>query len=523
MQCRRVRALTFVCLCLIAFAASGTAYAAQEKADASAAPRPPKEARRAFEKAAAALKAKRADEAVRDYEQAVTLFPGYAEAWYELGKLRLEHRQPDAARNALESAIRADPKYAQPYLTLAILEHAAGHWKQLVDLTDALLRLDAIDFPQAWLLNSVGNYNNRNLEAAEKSAWEAARLDPHQKFPDTRRLLGLILAQRGDFAGEADQFREYLRLVPSGPDSDAIRAKLAEVAKRTGSIASAESSPVFRTETTLAVVGFQLRQNKGQPVYNLRAEDIEVREDGVAQKIAVFEGGPLSSRTVPVEISLLFDCSASVDLVAAFGSHVFRENLLDEFPNASIAIYGFSDNLVRLSRPTRDAGALKKAMDMVAAIPKRDTPLFGSIADTVRDAASTGANVIRMLVIFSDGESASLGDENRADEATRVAGESGTALFPVMLSKSAPSMDSVDSIHDFMNLASATGGRELQGLMGVDVLPSILKALAREIRSGYIAGFYVPVSGEQKRHKIEVVLRSKDQGRLYGGSRILMH
>jgi VWFA-related protein len=524
MQGRPMRVLTFVLIGLAAIKASAAAPAAQEKADASTAPpAPPKEARRAFEKAAAALKAKRTDEAIRDYEQAVTVFPGYAEAWYELGKLRLEQQQPDAARKALESAIQADPKYAGAYMTLAILEHAARRWKQLVDVTDALVRLDAIDFPQAWLLNSVGNYNNRNLEAAEKSAREAERLDPRRKFPETWRLLGLILAQRGDFAGEADQFREYLRLVPSGPDSEAIRAKLAETAKRTGSGASAVSSPTFRTETTLAVVGFQLRQNKGQPIHNLRAEDIEIREDGVAQKIAVFEGGPVSARTVPVEISLLFDCSASVERIAAFGPHVFRESLLDEFPNASIAIYGFSDDLVRFARPTRDADALKKAMDAVAAIPKGDTPLFGSIADTVRDAATTGANVIRMLVIFSDGESAWLGDQGRAGEAARVAGESGTALFPVMLSKSALSMDSVDSIHDFMNLASATGGREFQGLMGTDVLPSTLKALAGEIRSGYVAGFYVPVSGEQKRHKIEVVLRSKDQGRLYGGSRVLVH
>jgi VWFA-related protein len=519
-----MRALTFVLLGLTALAASGTAQTDPESADTSAAPpRPPKEARRAFEKAAEALKSKRPDEAMRDYERAVTLFPRYAEAWYELGKLQLEHDQPDAARKALESAIQADHRYSEPYMTLAILEHGARHWKQLVEVTDALLRIDAIDFPQAWLLNAVGNYNNRNFAAAEKSAREAERLDPRRKFPETWRLLGLILAQRDDFAGEADQFREYLRAVPAGPDSEAIRAKLTEVVKRTGSAASAESSPTFRAETTLAVVGFQLRQNKGQPIYHLRAEDIEVREDGVAQRIAVFEGGRVASRTVPVEISLLFDCSASVERIVAFAPQIFRENLLDEFPNASISIYGFSDALVRFSRPTRDAGALKKAMDMVAAIPKGDTPLFGSIADTVRDASTTGANVIRMLVIFSDGESASLGDEGRAGEATRVAEESGTALFPVMLSKSTLSMDSADSIHDFMNLASSTGGREFQGLMGADVLPSILKALAGEIRSGYVAGFYVPVSGGQKRHKIEVVLRSKDQGRLYGGSRILMH
>jgi VWFA-related protein len=511
-----MRALTLVFLSLAVLSGWSAAQIDQP-------PAPTKEALRAFDKAEAALKAKRVDEAMRDYEQAVALFPGYAEAWYELGKLRLDHQQPDGARNALEQAIRADPKYAEAYLTLAILEMGARHWKQLVEATDVLLRLNAIDFPQAWLFNAVGNYNNHDPETAEKSAREAERLDARQRFPESWRLLGLILAKRGDFAGAAEQFREYLRLMPSGPDSDAIRAKLADIAKSAVSADGAGSSPTFRAETTLAVVGFQLRQKKGEPIRELRAEDIEVREDGVGQKIAVFEGGSSAARTVPVEISLLFDCSASVDRISATSLRVFRDSLLDEIPNVAIAIYGFSDDLVRLARPTRDAAALKKAMDLVAGIPKNDTPLFGSIADTVRDAATTGANAIRMLVIFSDGESASFGDDNRASEAIRVAGESGTMLFPVMLSKLSGSMDAASSIRDFMGLASATGGKEYQGLMGTDVLPTVLKSLAGEIRAEYIAGFYVPVTGQPKRHQIEVVLRSKDQGRLYGGSRVLVH
>ena len=520
-----VRALNCVLLGLIAVAASGAPSADQERKDpGTTAPLPPKEARRAFEKAGAALKAKRADEAVRDYEQAVAVFPGYAEAWYELGKLRLDSGQPDAARYAFETAIQADAKYVGAYMMLATLEYGARHWKQLVEVTDKLLRLDAIDFPQAWLLNALGNYNDRNLEAAEKSAREAERLDTRQRFPETRRLLGLILAQRGDFAGEAGEYREYLKVAPAGPEAQTVRAKLAEAVERTGNAADPESGPTFRTETSLAVVRFQVRQNKGKPIHNLLPEDIEVREDGVPQKIAVFEGGSVSSHTVPVEISLLFDCSSSVERIAVTSPSVFRENLLDEFPNTAIAIYGFSDDLARLARPTRDAGVLKRAMDLVASIPKRDTPLFGSIADTIRDAATTGANVIRMVVIFSDGESASMGDEGRADEVTRAARESGTTIFPVMLNKSAAlSMDSADSIHDFMSLAPATGGREFEGFMGTDVLPSVLKALASEVRSEYIAGFYVPVSGWQKPRQIEVVLRSKDRGRLYGGSRILVH
>ena len=517
MRGRPTRAPALVLLCIATLAASDPPTA------------PPKQARRAFDKAAAALKAKHPDEALRDYEQAVTLFPAYAEAWFELGKLRFDREQPAAARNAFEAAIRADPKFADPYLRLAVLEYAAQHWDQLVDVTDRLLGIDAIDFPQAWTLNAAGHYNNRNLEAAEKSAREAERSDPGRRFPETWRLLGLILAARGDFAGAAEQFREYLRAAPPGPQAEAIRASLAEAARRageTGVTADAASSPTFRSQTNLAVVRFQVRPNKGQPIPILRPEDIEVREDGVAQKIAVFEGGPASPRTVPVEISLLFDCSASVERIAALSPQIFRENLLDEFPNVAIAVYGFSDVLARLTRPTRDAAVLKKALDLAAAIPQRDTPLFGSIADTIHDAATTGAHVIRMALVFSDGESTSPGDDSRAAEAARAAEESGTAIFPVMLNKPAGldhSAQYAESIHDFMNLAQETGGKGFQGFMGTDLLPQTLKALAGEIRSDYMAGFYVRVSGEQKRHRIEVVLRSKEQGRLYGGSRVLVH
>ncbi len=483
---------------------------------------PSKEARRAFDKAIAEVKAQRPDDAIRDFEQAVALFPAYSEAWCQLGKLQFTEHQPDAARKSFEAAIHADPKYTAAYRMLAVLEQSARRWKPLIDVTDALLRLDASDYPQAWLLNGVGHYNNHELAAAENSARQAERLDPQLRLPEARRLLGLILAQRGDFAGEAEQFREYLRVAPPGPESDSLRAMLAEASRRAGETATADSAPVFRSETAMAVVRFQIRPNKGQTVHNLLPTDIEVREDGVAQKIALFEGGAVTARTVPVEISLLFDCSSSVERITVLSPNIFRENLLDDFPNVSIAIYGFSDNLVRLARPTRDAAALKRAMDLLSSIPQHSTPLFGSIADMMRDASATGANVIRMALIFSDGESEWPGDENRVDEVVRAAAESGTSLFPVTLTKMGAG-GSGESVRDFVGLASATGGKEFQRLMGVDVLPSILKGLGQEIRAGYVAGFYLSAGGRQKRHHIEVLLHSKDAGKLYGGSRTIVY
>ncbi len=304
--------------------------------------------------------------------------------------------------------------------------------------------------------------------------------------------------------------------------------------------------------------------------------------------------------------------SGSVERIGAINPHVLRENLLDEFPNTTLAIYGFSDYLARFTRPSRDPNTLNRATDRVSTIPPRNTPLFGSIADTVRDANLTRGSVLRMVVIFSDGKSHWPGDEDRADEAARVAQESGTTLYPVMLTGPAgpvgfsaqqrlagpavppgcvpgqearPSQKTSsgngnsetkpnkptnnngtttskhvssgttpptqkdpprntrcppgyvfnlvaareahlltlsgeqESMADFMKLADETGGKAFQHIMGADVLPAILKNVAEEIRNDYVAGFYLPPSADRKKHKIEVVLRSKDRGELVGGSR----
>jgi len=79
--------------------------------------------------------------------------------------------------------------------------------------------------------------------------------------------------------------------------------------------------------------------------------------------------------------------------------------------------------------------AVEAWVHLVSLIPPANTPLFGSIADTVHDANLTRGSALRMVVIFSDGESAWPGDEGRADEAARVAQESGTTLYPVMLTR----------------------------------------------------------------------------------------
>ena len=57
---------------------------------------------------------------------AVRIYPGYAQAWFETGRLQLALGQPDEAVRAFQNAIRADPWYVSPYQPLILLLRAQG-------------------------------------------------------------------------------------------------------------------------------------------------------------------------------------------------------------------------------------------------------------------------------------------------------------------------------------------------------------------------------------------------------------
>jgi hypothetical protein len=286
-------------------------------------------------------------------------------------------------------------------------------------------------------------------------------------------------------------------------------------------------------------LSFEYVPAKGRLVEELRAEDILILQDGVPQKAALFEGGKFHPRSVPIEFALLFDGSGSVRLGGDRNPELFHSGLLQEFPQASIGIYGFSDTLTRLTRPTRNATVLAKAVEALYAIPIGATPLFQQIENTLRDFASVPSPALRMLVVVSDGESWPPQDAARAPNAARLANELGVPIHPVLLplrSRAAapprpverpktrlPSAqdlelaNSTDSIAKFTGLAKQTGGVQISVLESESLLPALLAKMARQTRFLYVAGYYPTAAGG--RRKAEVVLASKGLGRIERGER----
>jgi tetratricopeptide (TPR) repeat protein len=191
----------------------------------------PSAARRAFDKGLEAVGKSRNADAEKDFEKAVSLYPQYAEAWLDLGKLRLQRKADDGAAEAFQRALEADGSLAEPGVYLGMLAVEKKQWPDAQKYLDAALKLDPVHFPDAWFNRAVAEYNLKDYAGGERSVREALKLDPQHKNPREAYLLGLILAAQKDYSGAAEQLRVYLKLAPDADDADKVKTQLGEIEK----------------------------------------------------------------------------------------------------------------------------------------------------------------------------------------------------------------------------------------------------------------------------------------------------
>jgi len=191
----------------------------------------PKDARKAYEHGLQALLKNKSADASKDFEKAVAVYPKYADAWVNLGKLHLEHQEIEPARAALRNALNADPKLVTPYVELGLLAAKDANWQESGKYLDHAMELDPVDFPQAWYADAVANYNLKNYDAAEKAARAAVKLDPRHANQRSCYLLGLVLAEKKDYAGAVAELTTYIKLAPNAPDLAQVKNQLGELEK----------------------------------------------------------------------------------------------------------------------------------------------------------------------------------------------------------------------------------------------------------------------------------------------------
>jgi tetratricopeptide (TPR) repeat protein len=195
----------------------------------------PKDAMKNYQKAMDDLRKDKIANAEREFQKAVDLYPQFASAWYEMGKLKMTHPANDdaaAAQKLLQKAISADPKFVPPYVELSFLAMRAHDWQATIDLTNRALLLDSSSFPQLFYFSAVANANLSNFDEAEKKARDAVHIDHDHRFPRAIQLLAFLLERKGDFAGAAEQMRGFLATSPTADDAQVIKTELAALQTR---------------------------------------------------------------------------------------------------------------------------------------------------------------------------------------------------------------------------------------------------------------------------------------------------
>ena len=191
----------------------------------------PKNAKKAMERGQNAARKNNFLDALDDFQKAVEIYPKYATAWVELGRVQEILKNPEAARHSFAQALEADGKLVTPYLALASLAAREEKWQEVSDETDRVLRLNPVDFPEAYLLNAMSNFNLKRMEAAEKSAREGLDRDAEHRYPKISEVLGAVLVHKKDYAGAAEQLRNFLHYAKDDPDTPMAKTRLEQLEK----------------------------------------------------------------------------------------------------------------------------------------------------------------------------------------------------------------------------------------------------------------------------------------------------
>lgn len=188
----------------------------------------PENARDAFDKGFKLLNGAKPDykKALSLFEKAIKSYPDYYEAYAEAGVA--QHRLGDKAsaeQDLRKSVELSASKYTDALMWLAEMLNDDGRFNDAQDFS----RRCATQDDSSWrcdleLARSLAGL--KHPADAEAVATKASELNPNNA--GTFLVLGNIHIQEHKFAAVVKDFDTYLKLDPSGPQSDQVRAALAQ-------------------------------------------------------------------------------------------------------------------------------------------------------------------------------------------------------------------------------------------------------------------------------------------------------
>ena len=239
----------------------------------------------------------------------------------------------------------------------------------------------------------------------------------------------------------------------------------------------------IRVEVNLVNVLASVLDSRNRPAPDLPREAFELYEEGVQQKIEVFE----AETQRPLDLILMVDSSLSTLIEMAeereAAAHFIRQVLR---PGDHLAVYEFDENVTQLASFTDDVPKLQYAVRHI--IEGAGTSLYDAVYLGARALERRGSDNRRVIVLVTDaGETTSRID---FDAARKEAVLSGSLLYTIVLRpvKSESGRNTAGE-HALETITDTTGGAVFFPDQSSE-LDAIFDRIDRELRTQYRLAYY---------------------------------
>lgn len=271
---------------------------------------------------------------------------------------------------------------------------------------------------------------------------------------------------------------------------------------------------VIKIDTDLVPVDVTVTDTKGRLIRNLKKEDFKLFEDGVERPIASFNVEKIEGAPRPVAIVFTLDLSGSmtpeeVDRVSDAMREFSRQ--LAAHP-AVFALMTFGMRVKTIQSLTGDREKLDRAFERLSHESNgMSTHAYDAVDDAVRmlvrHAPLTRQHqmIKRAVVVITDGFP--VGDTVSADTVIERANAADTSVYVVTMPSytrllASTQMTPLPTPLDVSGLVEKTGGRSVYA--NQEDLGPLFRAIAEEVASAYVLGFYPPVE-ERKDGKFHTI------------------
>jgi Ca-activated chloride channel homolog len=263
----------------------------------------------------------------------------------------------------------------------------------------------------------------------------------------------------------------------------------------------------IRVNVNLVNVLVSVLDEHNRPAPDLPRESFQLFEEGVEQKIDVFE----SETQLPLDLALMIDSSLSAHKEIAFeqeaAAHFIRQVLR---PGDRLAVFAVGENVTLLEGFSDNVATLQAAVHRMPS--DAGTSIYDAILLASRSLERRGEDRRRVIILVTDaGETTSSSD---FDAARKAAVRSGSLLYTIVIRpvKNESGRNTAGE-HALETITDTMGG----AMFFPDVaseLDGIFDRINRELRTQYRLGYYPNPRGPANTYRqIEVKVPGKYQVR----------